>query len=110
MQAGKSLHVLQELAAWACVETVRKYAHLASDRLQVNGKALGQALVEGVKSTTRSHVETIEKRLTALELRHDRLFEEQKKSFTPPTRKRNLKLHFDNGWTRQVIDYETPTK
>jgi len=33
VQAGTPLHVLQELGSWECVEMVRKYAHLASDRL-----------------------------------------------------------------------------
>jgi hypothetical protein len=33
VQAGTPLYALQELGSWACVETVRKYAHLASDHL-----------------------------------------------------------------------------
>jgi hypothetical protein len=33
VQAGTSLHVLQELGGWESVETMRRYAHLSSEHL-----------------------------------------------------------------------------
>jgi len=33
VQAGISLHVLQELGGWESVEMVRRYAHLSSEHL-----------------------------------------------------------------------------
>ncbi|MGC1817140.1 MAG: tyrosine-type recombinase/integrase [Casimicrobiaceae bacterium] len=55
VQAGTLLQVLQELGSWECVEMVRKYAHVASDRLvQCADRMSGPRLVQDGKVATFS--------------------------------------------------------
>jgi hypothetical protein len=49
VQAGTSLHVLQELGGCECVEMVRKYAHLSSDHLA----GYSDRMSGGLKLTSR---------------------------------------------------------
>ena len=57
VQAGTPLHVLQELGGWECVEMVRKYAHLSSERLAGYVDRLS-----GLKSVAAGEMATIQLR------------------------------------------------
>jgi hypothetical protein len=53
VQNGTPLFVLQELGGWESVEMVRRYAHLAADRLAPFADRLSALGVSGSKFTAR---------------------------------------------------------